>query len=89
MARKGEGIFSSKTLSQIEQVVEASLRPVPKETGDGTYVPDEPSPTGIAKDLLYVDLNDVKTMIEVSEIKARDEHVDDRHYIMERVIQVS
>lgn len=88
MAQKGEGFFSAKTISQIEQVVAASLRPLPTETGDGTYIPEEPSDTGIAKDLLYVDLNDVKTMVEVSEIEAMGEHVDDRHYIMERIIQV-
>lgn len=33
---------------------------------------DELSTIGIAKDLLYVDLNDGKTMIEVSEIAATD-----------------
>lgn len=66
-----------------------SLRPLPTETRDGTYVPEAPITTGIAKDLLYIDFNDVKTMVEVSEVAATGEPVNDKHYIMERVIQVN
>jgi len=77
-----------KSISQIEQVISASLRSMPTETGDGTYV-KESKTTGFAKDLPHLDLDDVKTVVDVVKAGATGEPVDDREYIMERVIQVS
>ena len=77
-----------KALAQIEQVVSASLRPMPSQTGDGTYVTEQVK-TGILKDLSHVDLSDLKTLVDVSKSALTGEAVDDRKYIMERVVQVS
>lgn len=77
-----------KSITQIEQVISASLRPLPTETGDGSYIKD-PKTTGLAKDITHIDLDDVKTLVEVVKTGATGEPVDDREYIMERVIQVS
>lgn len=78
---------SSSKLAQIEQVVTAALRPLPTQTGDGSYV-QEPTVTGLAKDLLHFDLKDAKTLAEVAKSAVTGEAVNDRDYIMERVIQV-
>lgn len=75
-------------LAQVEQVLKASLRPLPTETGDGTYVQDNKA-TGLAKDLSHVDLKDVKTLVEVAKSTITGDPINDREYIMERVIQVS
>lgn len=74
-------------LSRAENVLESSLRPLPKETGDGTYVNGNTT-TGLAKDLSHVDLKDVKTMADVAKSAISSDPVNDKEYIMERVIQV-
>lgn len=78
---------SSNRLAQIEQVVTAALRPLPAQTGDGSYL-QEPTVTGLAKDLLHFDLKDAETLAEVAKGAITGEAVNDRDYIMERVIQV-
>lgn len=78
---------SSSKIAQVEQVVSAALRPLPTQTGDGSYV-QEPTVTGLAKDLLHFDLKDAKTLAEVAKTAVTGEAVNDRDYIMERVIQV-
>lgn len=77
----------SKSISLIEKAISASLRSKPTETGDGTYL-KKPQSTGLAKDLTHIDLNDVKTMVDVTKAGVTGQPVDDREYIMERVIQV-
>ena len=76
-----------KTVSQLEKVVSASLRPLPTETGDGSYVKDS-SNTGIVRDLGRMDLSDVKTIVELTKNAATGEPLNDKQYIMERLIQV-
>lgn len=77
-----------KSLSQLNNVVSASLRPLPTETGDGTYVTDSSATTGILKDLGYVHIKDVETLVDVTKSAATGDPVNDREYIMERIIQV-
>lgn len=77
----------SKSIAQLEQVLSASFRSMPTETGDGTYV-KKPQSTGLAKDLTHIDFSDAKTMVDVTKAGATGQPVDDREYIMERVIQV-
>ena len=76
------------TISQVEKAISASLRPLPTATGNGTYI-TEPDQTGIVKDLSHVDFTDIKALLEVVKDAVTGQPVDDRHYIMERVIQVS
>jgi linoleate 8R-lipoxygenase/9,12-octadecadienoate 8-hydroperoxide 8R-isomerase len=78
---------SSSMIAQIEKVVTAALRPLPTETGDGSYV-QKPTVTGLAKDLLNFDLEDAKTLAEVVKSAVTGEAVNDRDYVMERVVQV-
>lgn len=76
-----------KTVSQLEKVVSASLRPLPTETGDGSYVKESTS-TGIVRDLSRMDFSDVKTIVELTKNATTGEPLNDKHYIMERLIQV-
>lgn len=78
---------SSGKIAQLEQVVAAALRPLPTQTGDGSYV-KEPTVTGLAKDLLHFDLKDAKTLADMAKAAVTGDAVNDRDYIMERVIQV-
>jgi linoleate 8R-lipoxygenase/9,12-octadecadienoate 8-hydroperoxide 8R-isomerase len=78
---------SNGKIAQIEQVVAAALRPLPTQTGDGSYV-QTPIVTGLAKDLLHFDLKDVKTLADAAKTAVTGEDINDRDYIMERVIQV-
>ncbi|KAL2835185.1 Psi-producing oxygenase A [Aspergillus cavernicola] len=78
----------ANTISQIESAVSASLRPLPTATGNGTYIA-EATQTGLVKDLGHVDLNDVRTLADVVKNAATGDPVDDKQYIMERVIQLA
>jgi hypothetical protein len=82
-----ESNSNGNKLAQMEQVVTAALRPLPTQTGDGTYV-QQPTVTGLAKDLLHFDLKDAKTLAELAKTAVTGEAVNDREYTMERVIQV-
>jgi hypothetical protein len=73
---------------QVEKVLAASLRPLPTETGDGTYIKGNTT-TGIAKDIGHVDIKDLETLAVVAKKGITGDAVNDREYIMERVIQVS
>lgn len=74
-------------IAQIQQAMMAALRPLPTQTGDGSYI-QTPNVTGLAQDLSHVDLKDAETLAEVAKTALTGETVNDRDYIMERVIQV-
>ena len=72
---------------QIKQVIHNAFRPIPIETGDGTEVVKIKA-TGALKDLACLKLEDPETLFEMALDKATGANVDDRTYIMERVIEV-
>ena len=74
-------------ISEVEKVIASSLRPLPTETGDGTYVKTATT-TGLTKDLGHFNLKDVKAVIEIAKDAVTGEPWNDREYIMERVVQV-
>ncbi|KAL2857902.1 heme peroxidase [Aspergillus pseudoustus] len=81
-----------QSISQLESVVSASLRPLPTETGDGTYIAESTEPglvTGLVQDLANVDAGDIRTLVDVVKNAATGEPVDDKKYIMERTIQLA
>lgn len=88
---KGNGIRKDieSAFSQIQQVFKSSLRPLPSQTGDGTYLVDINAPTGAFKDLPYIKPKDVETVLDVVKTAATGAPLNDRQYILERVIQVS
>lgn len=82
-----EGLESA--LAQASQAIRASLRPTPTQTGDGSYIDKISSETGVWNDLCKFDLNGVETMIDLTKNAASKQPVDDKTYLMERVIQAS
>ena len=85
MAEQTNGLKNK--ISQIEQVVASSLRPLPTETGDGTYIKSNKK-TGLSKDLEHLKLKDVETVVELAKDAVTGAAWNDRDYIMERLIQV-
>lgn len=72
---------------QFAQVLHASQRPLPTQTGDGAYLEDAVAPS-LMQDLRSLGFQDVKTLLAVMQTKATGALADDKTYIMERVIQV-
>lgn len=81
-----EGI--SNTFESFANLIHASNRPLPTQTGNGTYVEDKDAHTGLWEDLKTIGLRDVKTLTETMKSKANGGLVDDKTMLMERVIQV-
>jgi hypothetical protein len=81
----------SQSISQLENVVSASLRPLPTETGNGTYIAEATETglvAGLVQDMANVDVGDIRTLVEVIKNSATGVPVDDKSYVMERTIQV-
>ncbi|KAF2141807.1 uncharacterized protein K452DRAFT_287766 [Aplosporella prunicola CBS 121167] len=73
--------------TQFAQLLHAARRPLPTQTGDGSYI--EKDPEGSLKDdLKALGFQNLATLKEVIANKAKKEHIDDKTYLMERVIQL-
>ncbi|KAI1455626.1 linoleate diol synthase [Annulohypoxylon moriforme] len=82
-----EGV--SAVFSQFGQLLRASQRPLPTDNGDGSYSNMGVQRTGLKKDLKYLRMKDVKTVLDLARNKLKGEQlVDDKTMIMERVIQL-
>lgn len=75
------------TFEKYAQLIHASQRPLPTQTGDGSYIEHESS-TGILQDLAALGFKDVRTVTDLVKTKASGELVNDKTMLMERVIQV-
>ena len=75
------------SFTAISQVVHAALAPLPTQTGDGSYI-EEKVPTGLFKDLQKMGFKDVDTLVDMLKSNLSGEPVNDKTYLMERVIQV-
>jgi hypothetical protein len=75
-------------INQISQVIHAALRPLPTQTGDGSYLPDSNTQTGILSDLSHIGIRDIDTLIDVVRSGASGAFIDDKDLLMERVIHV-
>jgi hypothetical protein len=69
----------------IKGVIKASSRPLPTQTGDGTYI-QPPISTGLLLDLSTTDAKDVETVLGVLKAKVTGAPTNDRTYLMERTI---
>jgi linoleate 10R-lipoxygenase len=77
----------SNVFSQYAQLIHASQRPLPSQTGDGTYI-EQRLPSGLWQDLKNLGFKDVNTLIEAMKNKKAGGPTDDKTYLMERIIQV-
>lgn len=80
---------------QIEHALESaggllktSLRPLPTQTGDGSYLAP-PHLTGLVKDLQKLGIDDAETLIELVKTTATGEKINDKSYFMERLIKLA
>lgn len=64
-----------------------SRRPLPTQTGDGTYLSEEQQ-TGILEEIRLAGFKGIKTVTDLAKTTLQREPIDDRTYLMERVIQV-
>ncbi|KAK7510648.1 fatty acid oxygenase [Phyllosticta citriasiana] len=78
---------SNSLFTQFATVLHASQRPLPTQTGDGSYVQKE-SPAGLMDNLKSLGIKDYKTLRDALTNKAKKELLDDKTYLMERVIQL-
>ena len=74
--------------ASISSVIKASARPLPTQTGDGSYITAPPT-TGILDDLVHMGFKDVETIAEVLKAGIWKKPINDRTYLMENVIKVS
>lgn len=76
-----------EALDSVSGVIRASLRPLPTQTGDGSYI-EPPSESGVFHDILITTIEDMKTLLKAKMTELNGDPVDDKTYLMERIIQV-
>ncbi|KAK5061548.1 hypothetical protein LTR84_008092 [Exophiala bonariae] len=76
-----------RTFQECAQLIHASLRPLPTQSGDGQYVGTEEQDSGILADLKTLGPNDLKSAVQILEAKASGKPENDRKMFMEQVIQ--
>ncbi|KAJ5924892.1 hypothetical protein N7466_009079 [Penicillium verhagenii] len=69
------------------QAIHASREPLPNQTGDGTYLKHDQS-SGLIDDIKTLGFRDVNTVKDLIANKASGELIDDKTYLMERIIQL-
>lgn len=77
----------SSTFEQYGQLIHGSRRPLPAQTGDGSYI-KHGVPTGFFEDLKNLGFKDVNTLVGVMRSRLSGEPMDDKTYLMERTIQL-
>lgn len=77
-----------ETLDSARSLIKSSLRPLPTQSGDGTYITPL-QVTGLIKDLQKMGFEDGATLIELVKTIATGEKIDDKHYFMERLIKLA
>ena len=75
------------SFTQFAQLIHASSRPLPTQTGDGSYIEHE-APSSLFQDLMHLGFKDFKTLEQTIMSKATGALADDKTMLMERIIQV-
>lgn len=81
-------------LRQLGSLFTASLRPLPTETGDYSYLnaqdltPFERLPQTLLENLAHLGIQDASTLMQVGAHAFTGDLVDDKNLLMERLIQV-
>ncbi|KAI9741179.1 MAG: hypothetical protein M1834_002892 [Cirrosporium novae-zelandiae] len=80
-----------QALAQIHGVIHAIHRPLPTETGDGTYI-EKQVPSGLIRDFESMGLDvgkDLKTVIATLQKSISGDLWDDKKYLMEHIVQLA
>lgn len=72
---------------EFKKLIHAATRPLPTETGDGSYIEDESS-GGLWADFRALGMKDASTLVSMLENKLSGAFVDDKTMMMEHIIQV-
>ncbi|OJJ87377.1 peroxidase/cytochrome P450 family protein [Aspergillus glaucus CBS 516.65] len=75
------------TFEKYSQVIHASTTPLPRQTGDSTFL-EQDTTQGIFGDIKALGFRDVNTLKDLIKSKASGELVDDKTMLMERIIQL-
>lgn len=75
------------TFEKYSQVIHASQTPMPRQTGDATFLENDTT-QGLFGDIKALGFRDVGTLKDLIKSKASGELVDDKTMLMERIIQV-
>ena len=75
------------SFAQFAQLIHASRRPLPTQSGDGAYL-EHNEPSGLMSDIKALGFKDVHTLMDVMKNKATGALQDDKTYLMEKTIQV-
>ncbi|QDS73559.1 hypothetical protein FKW77_001022 [Venturia effusa] len=85
-----------KDFQQMAGLISAARRPLPDQSGDGTYLDDKPiSPdvmdrvNGALGDLSHLGIKDVETLLKVVKLGKSGEPWQDKEYLMEHLIQTA
>ncbi|KAG2418203.1 hypothetical protein HFD88_001304 [Aspergillus terreus] len=79
---------TENTVRNIEELEQESQRPLPKETGDGTYVEEETSKSTLWQDLRRLGIQDVNTLASMIKTEATGQYIDDKTMLMEHIMQL-
>jgi linoleate 8R-lipoxygenase/9,12-octadecadienoate 8-hydroperoxide 8R-isomerase len=84
-----------KGFTQLAQLISDARKPLPSQTGDGTYLDYKDDPPDLLqkinaglKDLSHLGITDIATLLEVQNKQKTGELWDDKEYLMEKLIQV-
>ncbi|KAF2668697.1 heme peroxidase [Microthyrium microscopicum] len=85
-----------KSFKEFAELISAVRRPLPNQTGDGTYLPTKDDPPDVLqkinaglKDLSSLGITDIATLLQVQEKQKTGALWDDKKYLMERLIQTA
>jgi len=84
-AEEGGVIDAARDLSK---VMHLASRPVPTETGDGTYITHGDQGGSLWADLRTLGIEDASTIKDLIENMASGREIDDKTMLMERIIRV-
>ena len=77
------------SFAQFAQLIHASERPLPTQSGGGGAYLDPKEPSGLMSDIKALGFKDAHTLMDVMKNKASGALQDDKTYLMEKTIQVS
>ncbi|KAL2821463.1 heme peroxidase family protein [Aspergillus cavernicola] len=86
MGTESGGVINS--VKDASKVLHKATRPLPTETGNGTYVEDESDGGSLWKDLRSLGIEDAATLKDLLGHEARGGLLNDRTMLMERIIQL-
>lgn len=87
MAAHDHGIFDA--LKKFGHLLQSAARPLPTQTGDGTYIEEE-APSGLLEDMASLGISDVETLLELLEKGiSGNKLIDDRTMFTEHLITLA